>query len=119
MTTTTAFDIATMARALEERDTDAAIAQYAAEAELRIVDATTPPSAPRVVPGRDAIRDWLTDINVRDMTHRVTWTAQQDDRAALALDCTYPDGTKVLCVALFDTADGQITHQLISQSWDS
>jgi hypothetical protein len=119
MTISITFDVTALGRALEERDTDAAMAHYAEHAELRIVDASNPPSNPRVLPGRDAISEWLTDINSRDMTHRVVWSIQHEDKAALTVDCRYPDGTRVLCAATYDTANGRITSQVITQAWDS
>lgn len=119
MSTSTALDITALGRALEERDTDAAIAHYADDAEVRIVDASTPPSSPLVLSGREAIRAWFADVNARDMTHRVSWSVEHDDKASLAVDCLYPDGTKVLCAAMYDTANGRIVRELRIQTWDS
>ena len=119
MTSTTTFDISALGRAIEDRDTEAAVAQYAPDAEVNIVDATTTPSSPRVLSGREAIQEWIADVNGRDMTHRISWSLHHEDKAALAEDCQYPDGVKVLCVTLLDVSDGLITRQLVSQSWDS
>ena len=119
MTTSARFDVAALSRAIEERDTDAALAQYAEDAEVSIVDASTPPSRPRVLAGRKAIKDWVADVNARDMTHRIAWTVQHDGKAAIAENCQYPDGAKVLCVALLDITDGRSTRQLVTQSWDA
>ena len=33
-------------------------------------------------------------------------------------NCSYPDGTKVVCLALLDLADGRIVRQVGVQAWD-
>jgi hypothetical protein len=40
------------------------------------------------------------------------------NRPALVQDCRYPNGTRVLCLAVLDLKDGLITRQSGVQPWD-
>jgi hypothetical protein len=33
-------------------------------------------------------------------------------------DCTYPDGTRVFCIAVLELRDGLIERQTVVQAWD-
>jgi ketosteroid isomerase-like protein len=122
MTTTTrkhtTFDFARLRRAVEERDASSQLRFYADDAEVRIVDRDHPPRAPRVLRGKDAVREWIEDISARDMTHRVEHEVLGDGRAAFTEACRYPDGTNVLCSAVLRLRDGEITQALVIQVWD-
>ena len=41
------------------------------------------------------------------------------DTAAFAQACRYPDGTRVLCLAMLDLRDGLIVRQTAVQEWDA
>jgi glycine cleavage system aminomethyltransferase T len=116
--TTTAFDLAALKRAIEQRDAAAQVALYAPDAEVRLVDRITTPGRPRVLAGRDEIAAWIEDVCARDMTHRVELDVVGDDRAAFAERCLYPDGTNVLCMTVLELAGGRIVRQLAIQAWD-
>ena len=116
---TTITDLDELARAIESRDADAQIAAYAEDAVLENVDAEHPPSSPVVLRGRAAIADQLRDVAGRDMEHRVTEAFVAGDRGALRVDCRYPDGTQVACVATLELRDGLIVRQRQLQTWDS
>jgi ketosteroid isomerase-like protein len=119
MTTTThTFDLPGFRRAIEERDGSAQLAMYAEDAEVTLVDRSATPSAPRVLHGREQIRDWIEDICGRDMTHSVTQAVQDRDGVAFTEACRYPDGTRVLCATLIETDDEQIVRQVAVQAWD-
>jgi ketosteroid isomerase-like protein len=118
MSTQTSFDLGALSRAIAERDAAAQLACYADDAQVRIVDRNSPPSAPRTLQGKDAIREWIEDICARDMTHAVEQQVASADGAAFAEWCRYPDGTQVLCCTLLEVRDGQITRQVVSQAWD-
>jgi ketosteroid isomerase-like protein len=117
-TSHTAFDFARLRRAIEERDASSQLALYTDDAEVRLVDRDHPPRAPRVLHGRDAIRQWIEDVCARDMTHRVENEVLGDGRAAFTEACRYPDGTNVLCSAVLELREGRIARQLGVQAWD-
>lgn len=105
-------------RATEGRDARTLSAFYADDAELRIVDRTNPPSRPRVLRGKQEISAFLEDICGRSMTHAVETAVADGNRLAFTEACSYPDGTKVLCMAMAELKDGSIARQTIVQAWD-
>ncbi|HEY7593387.1 MAG TPA: nuclear transport factor 2 family protein [Actinophytocola sp.] len=117
-TTETTFAVERFRRGIEERDTNALLSMYADDAEIRIVDRTSPPSGPRVLRGRQAIAEYLTDVNGRDMTHELERVVAQPDGVAYLEACRYADGTRVLCSAVLDLAGGRIVRQSGVQAWD-
>ncbi|HWF74295.1 MAG TPA: nuclear transport factor 2 family protein [Solirubrobacteraceae bacterium] len=118
MSTTTQFDLDRFARATEERDASTQLSMYAPQATVTIVDKITRPGSPRVLTGTEEIKGWIEDLTARDMTHSVGHAVSSDAGAAYAVDCRYPDGTKVLCAALMEVAGGAIASQTIVQVWD-
>jgi ketosteroid isomerase-like protein len=116
--TTTAFDAETLRRGIEERDTEALLSLYAEDAEMQVVDPTAPPSSPRIMRGREEIGEYLVDLCSRDMTHKVERLVLGEDGAAFTQACRYPDGSRVLCVAVLDLRDGRIVRQVGAQAWD-
>jgi ketosteroid isomerase-like protein len=117
-TTTTTFDSAELKRAIEERDASGQLAMYADDAVAEFVDKSNPPSKPLVLTGRDAIREFVEDTASRDMTHEVGNLVVDGDHASYTIDCRYPDGTRVLCMAALELRDGRIARQRGVQAWD-
>jgi hypothetical protein len=115
---TTQFDFAALKRALEERDADAQLSLYAADAEVRLVDRIHTPRSPRELRGRDEIRDWIDDVCARDMTHQVQTPVVGDGALAFTEACRYPDGTNVLSATVLELSGGRIARQLAVQAWD-
>jgi ketosteroid isomerase-like protein len=118
MPTQTAFDFAALKRGLEERDADAQVALYADDAEVRLVDRINTPASPRVLRGRDEIREWVEDVCARDMTHEVHTPVIAADAIAFTEACRYPDGTNVLCATVLQLEDGRVVRQVAVQAWD-
>lgn len=119
MSTTTANILDTIRAATEARDAAALSALYADDAEVIVVDRSTPPSAPHVLHGHDEVVAYLRDSCAREMTHEVRDTVLGDGRLAFATHCRYPDGTRVLCATIADLdPSGRITRQTIVQAWD-
>jgi ketosteroid isomerase-like protein len=116
---TTAFDTEALRRGIEERDAATLRGLYAPDAEMTVVDRNAPPSHPRVLSGRTAIGEYLDDTCGRDMTHRLERVVVSGDTAAFTQACRYPDGTRVLCVAMLDLRDGLIVQQTAVQEWDA
>ena len=117
-TDTTTFDLDGLSRAIESRDADAQATFYAEDAEYTLVDKDNPPSRPLVLHGRQAIAEALADVANRDMTHRVSELVQNGSKVACRIDCTYPDGSKVLCFGISEVSDGKIVRQSGVQAWD-
>lgn len=117
-TTQTKFDIEALKRAVEERDAAAQLSFFADDAEIETANKENTPSSPRVLRGREAIGAYLSDVASRDMTHSVDQAVVSGDSAAYTLRCSYPDGTKVLCVTALDLRDGQIVRQVGVEAWD-
>jgi hypothetical protein len=42
----------------------------------------------------------------------------EDDRLAFSQACAYPDGMKVICLALCKFKGGEIARQTVVQAWD-
>ena len=118
-TTTPLFDIQALARAIERRDADGQAELYAPDAVLTTIDATTGPSNPAVLRGREAIGASLADVCSRDMTHEVRFAVQSGERAAISVECRYADGVRVHCMATFQLRDGVIAEQTTVQAWDA
>lgn len=114
----TTFDFAALKRGLEERDADAQVALYDDGAEVRLVDRINTPRSPRVLRGRDEIREWIEDLCARDMTHEVQTPVLADEAIAFTEACRYPDGTNVLCATVLELGDGRIVRQVAVQAWD-
>jgi hypothetical protein len=104
--------------AIESRDGRMLSSFYADDALLRIVDRNNPPSKPREVKGRTAITTFWDDICSRAMTHKVETSIENGNQLAFSQTCAYPDGMKVLCLALCELKGGQIARQTVVQAWD-
>jgi ketosteroid isomerase-like protein len=115
---TAAFDAAALKRAVEERDANGQVALFADDAVIEMIDKENPPSRPVVLKGRDAIREYLHDVTSRDMTHSVSELVIEGDHGAYSVDCRYPDGARVLCMATVELRDGRIQRQRGIQAWD-
>jgi hypothetical protein len=105
-------------RAIESRDAAALSRLYADDARLDIVDRNNPPSKPRVLRGRAEITTFFDDICGRAITHQVDTCVTEGSRLAFTQACAYPDGTKVLCLAMIELHGGKIAKQTIVQAWD-
>ena len=76
------FDFETLRRAIEECDAGTLAGLYAEDAELRIVNRNSPPSAPFVLRGGEAISDYYGGVCRRAMTHRIEREVIGEDQAA-------------------------------------
>ena len=108
-----------LGRAIEERDAPAQTAVFAEDAVLTTIDAEHGPSNPLVLRGRSAIGEAIADVCARDLTHEVAYFLHDGDRASYAVNCHYPDGTRVHCVGAAKLRDGKIVEQTNVQVWDS
>lgn len=113
-----AFDLATLARALETSDVETIVALYEDGAEMEIVDRNRPPSAPMRLVGRPAIEAFWRDVCAREMTHAVGEAVSDGRRAAFVERCAYPDGCHVVSAMTLELRDGRIHRHLTVQAWD-
>lgn len=104
--------------AIEARDAETLSALYADNAVITIIDRDHPPSAPMLISGRAAINEYCADICGRNMTHAVETAVADDSHLAFTERCAYPDGTRVFCSAMLETAGGRIQRQVALQVWD-
>jgi ketosteroid isomerase-like protein len=118
MATASTFDTSELKRAIEERDAAAQLAMFADDAEVITVDKANPPSNPQRLVGRAAIGEFLEDVFGRDMTHTVSGLVVDGDNASYTINCQYPDGSRVMCMAALELRDGQIIRQTGLQAWD-
>jgi len=109
---------AAIKRAIEGRDGRMLASFYADDAVLRVIDRNNPPSKPREVKGKSAIGTFWDDICSRAMTHKVETSIENGKQLAFSQACAYPDGMKVLCLALCELKGGRIARQTVVQAWD-
>jgi ketosteroid isomerase-like protein len=109
---------ATLKRAIESRDAAALSSFYADDASLQVIDRNNPPSKPRIVRGKPAIAAFFDDICSRAITHDVKSSVTDGNRLAFTQACAYPDGTRVLCMAMIELKAGKIAQQTMVQAWD-
>lgn len=115
---TNAITCAALTKAIETRDGSALTRFTTDDAVLRIVDRNNPPSKPREVKGKNAIGMFWDDICSRAMTHRVETSIIDGSKLAFSQACAYPDGMKVLCLAVCELKDGRVARQTVVQAWD-
>ncbi|MDQ1023843.1 ketosteroid isomerase-like protein [Streptomyces umbrinus] len=116
--TSSGFDTEALRRGIEGQDASALLSLYADEAEMRVVDRNTQPSHPKVMHGREQIREMLDDVYSRDMTHKLEQCVIQGDQVAFTESCQYADGTRVLANSMMSLRDGKIVDQTVLQAWD-
>lgn len=112
------LDFEVMRRALEEKDAETLIGLYAEDAEVRMVNKNTTPSAPFVLRGREEIAGMLRDVCSREMTHSIENEVVGEERVAFSEACEYPDGVCVLAATTLDLRDGKIVRQVNVEAWD-
>jgi ketosteroid isomerase-like protein len=112
------FDIHALREHVAAGDAAAFGAMLADDVEWRVVDQRTPPSAPAVVHGRQAVVEMLRDAVGRGIVTHVTDGFTAGDRGALQLTCTYPTGGQVLENALIEIRDAHIVRWSGVQAWD-
>jgi hypothetical protein len=116
---TSSFDVDALRGAYATRDAAGLLALYADDATVEIVDALNPPSNPRRLVGRDALRAHFDDVFARDMTHELDIVAATTDALGYSLRCTYAGGMKVVCGGTSVVRDGLIVRELAVQAWDA
>jgi len=114
----TTFDIHDLREHVAAGDADAFGALLADDVEWRLVDQRTPPAAPAVRHGREAVLEMIRGAVARGIVTHVTDGFVAGDRGALQLTCTYPAGGQVVENALVDIRHGRIVRWSGVQAWD-
>lgn len=117
-TTDRTFDVEALRHGIEDRAADILLDLYDEDAEVWLVDRTSPPGNPHVLHGKQEIAAFLNDVCSRDMSHNVERVVVQGDTAAYMESCRYADGTRVLASTVLDLAGGRIRRQVAVQAWD-
>jgi ketosteroid isomerase-like protein len=117
-TVETTFDLHDLREHIAAGDADAFGAMLADDVEWRLVDQRTPPAAPAVRHGREAVLEMIRGAVARGIVTHVTDGFVAGDRGAVQLTCTYPTGEQVLENALVDIRDGRIVRWSGVQAWD-
>ncbi|MEA2383694.1 MAG: hypothetical protein QOH72_3665 [Solirubrobacteraceae bacterium] len=112
------FDIHALREHVAAGDVGAFGDMLAEDVQWRVVDQRTPPAAPAVVHGREAVLEFLRDVVGRGIVTHVTDGFTAGDRGALELTCTYPTGGQVVEHALIEIRDARITRWSGVQAWD-
>jgi ketosteroid isomerase-like protein len=97
----------------------AGLADYITDdVEFTETDQRTPPAAPAVHRGRDALLALGEDLERRGVQFRIDDGFLASDRGALRVICTYPDGKQVVEHALLTLREGKIARWSGVQAWD-
>ena len=107
----TKFDVEEFARAYTQWHIDALLALYADDLELVQVDRDHPPSAPRILHGKEVLRGMLEHCAAAGVKATFDNAVAGAGRAAATITCVFPGGRKVLANAIFEIDDGRIVRE--------
>jgi ketosteroid isomerase-like protein len=114
----TTFDLHDLRERVAAGDTAGFGEMLAEDVVFTVIDQKTPPAAPAVVHGRDAVVGLVRGAVERGIVTHVTDGFVAGDRGALELTCTYPAGGQVIEHALVELRDGRIARWSGVQAWD-
>lgn len=108
----------TLRDGLEHGDVSKLMSLYDDDAELRLIDHDHPPSAPRILYGKQAISEYYCDVLNRPLKHQVEDEVMGGSHLAYTESCEYPDGSKVFTSSMLTLKDGRIVKEVDVQVWD-
>ena len=98
----------------------AGLADYTTDdVELTQIDQRTPPAAPGIRRGREALIALAEELERRGIRMRIEDGFLTGDRGALRVVCEYPDGKQTVEHALLTVHDGKIARWSSVQAWDT
>ena len=115
MSTQIGFDLSGLTEAIERVDLDYQLALYAADAEVRVIE---PCRSDRLYQGKQAICDWLQELNSRRQVHRVVNLTNERDRVTLIDQSRCADGRNLVYQMTAEVRRGQISHQTVTLTWE-
>jgi len=115
------FDFDAWRAAVESRDVDAWLAFFADGASWVEYRPGNPPSAPRVLAGKGAIRAWLEEIKPTPAELRITHELVGERRIAYRLTVTFAGGGRRIVEHVIADLDerGAIVSQVDVEIWDN
>jgi 16S rRNA C967 or C1407 C5-methylase (RsmB/RsmF family) len=116
--TTTRFDLDAFKRAFEQWDADAILGLYADEVELVEINSENPPASPRVRRGRETIKGIVEGGAAVGVKAIVENGVADENRAAVAFTCEFPNGRRVVANSILELEDGLIVRQMEVQCGD-
>jgi len=87
--------------------------------EFTQIDQRTPSATPARHTGRDALVALAEDLERRGIRMRVDDGFIAEDRGALRIVCTYPEGNQVVEHTLLTLRDGKVARWSGVQAWDA
>ena len=119
MSTYTVLDLEAIKNAVHNGGA-AGLTEYVTDdIEFTQIDQRTPPAAPALHTGRDALISLAEDLERRGVRMQVDDGFIAGDRGAMRIVCTYPDGNQVVEHTLLTLRDGKVTRWSGVQAWDS
>ena len=112
------FDLYDLREHLAAGDAAALGTHLAGDVVWSVIDQRTPPAAPGVIHGRDAVVAMVESVVARGIVSHVTDGFVAGDRGALQVTCTYPTGEQVVEHALIELRNGRIARWSSVQAWD-
>jgi ketosteroid isomerase-like protein len=118
MSTHTILDLDTLRRATQNGGAVGLADYITDDIEFTQTDQRTPPAAPAVHRGREALLALGEELERRGLKFRIDDGFIAGDRGALRVTCTYPDGKQTVEHTLLTLRDGKIARWSGVQAWD-
>jgi ketosteroid isomerase-like protein len=118
MTVAATFDFARFKRAFAAKDVPAWIEFYADDAEWLEYKPSAPPRAPVRMRGREEIAAFLGRVAAAPIEIEVFDEVVGPERAAFCVNCTMPDGRRIIENVIVHIAGGRIARQVDVEAWD-
>jgi ketosteroid isomerase-like protein len=118
MSTQTVLDLETIKNVVRNGGAAGLTEYITDDIEFTQIDQRTPPAMPARHTGRDALVALAEDLERRGIRMRVDDGFIADDRGALRVVCTYPDGRQVVENTLLTLRDGKVARWSGVQAWD-
>jgi hypothetical protein len=117
MSTQLRFDLDGLSAAIERCDLEYQLAMYAETAEVHVED-PDPARSPLVYRGKQAIRDWIEQMDCKQLTHRLVNLTNGPGYVSLTDMARYPDGRNLIHQISADVKGGQIIKQRVTLTWE-
>lgn len=117
MSTQIRFDLDGLTAAIERCDLDYQLAMYSETAEVHVND-PDPERSTLVLRGKRAIRDWIEQMDSKQLTHRLVNLTNGPGYVSLTDLARYPDGRNLIHQISADVNGGRITKQTVTLTWE-
>ena len=110
-------DLDQLTRSIESRDTAALLTRYREDAEICVVDSDTS-LPPRVVVGRDEIREWFEQLGWSAMKHQVVKVDSGSGQLSWTDHCRTASGLNFVYQSAAELSGGLIRRQRVTVVWE-